>query len=443
MPRDSDPLSRTLRSEHCESLRDCGRRRCVEPSNEPNPAAVRTGIGMSRTQVIARRRRARSLLGGAALALLMMAPASFWLVPAQGSGIATDGSTGWQCSSVVGATPAAISILLRAPGMTLVAGDKVVFYYELQVVNFSAALNGVRIKVPSAEAAFPTSMGTPLRYWLLDRWFTIHSSNWTNASLATSTHAVTASVTLVSTTKMTLSSQRLAVMDTAGFGAVQLALRWQWQIQSVNGSTSTGPWSVPSSGLPHPAIFDPAPYVWVSSTSANPAVIGTDFTANLLGNISKQPFYLELEHPASGIVVRTQGVKGPLGNLTPFAAAILFNSKLNDLGPGMMLLHIHNRCGSLVLSLSVAGVYAPHATLQLNASPSGCGPIKFNGTSFASGAQVVATPSNGTYNLSAGACPGHSFQTWNSTGGLDVTTALSSSTSVRVTYNGTLTARYA
>jgi hypothetical protein len=210
----------------------------------------------------------------------------------------------------------------------------------------------------------------------------------------------------------------------------------------TNGTVSVGPWSRPNSAAPHPSIFDASPYVALASTSAKPAVIGTNFTANLLGAISFQPFYLELEHASTGLVVRTHGVKAPVGNATPFAASILFNSWSNDLAPAPMILHVHNRCGSLLLSIGVDGVYANRATLDLAANPSTCGPVAFNGSSYASGSVVYPAPSNGTYPVSVPGCAGHTFSQWNTTGGLEVVNASAPSTALHVTYNGTLTARF-
>ncbi|MDE1836437.1 MAG: hypothetical protein KGJ23_07465 [Euryarchaeota archaeon] len=79
-------------------------------------------------------------------------------------------------------------------------------------------------------------------------------------------------------------------------------------------------------------------------------------------------------------------------------------------------------------------------SITLAASPASCGPIVFNGTSYASGS--VATVSGGTWPLVANACSGYTFAGWTATSPNVVTSPGSSSTTATISGTGTITALY-
>jgi galactose oxidase-like protein/List-Bact-rpt repeat protein len=84
--------------------------------------------------------------------------------------------------------------------------------------------------------------------------------------------------------------------------------------------------------------------------------------------------------------------------------------------------------------------FIEYPSLNFSASPSACGPLSFNGSSYASGAS--AGFSLGMYAAAAPPCPNALFTHWRATGGVLVSAPDDANTSVRLTGNGTLAAFY-
>jgi YVTN family beta-propeller protein len=82
----------------------------------------------------------------------------------------------------------------------------------------------------------------------------------------------------------------------------------------------------------------------------------------------------------------------------------------------------------------------PHFNVSFSASPRACGPVAFNGSAQADGSNGSYLAGN--YSALANACSDYAFQQWNSTGGVTIGRSFSSSTTVVVSGNGTLTAWY-
>jgi hypothetical protein len=78
-------------------------------------------------------------------------------------------------------------------------------------------------------------------------------------------------------------------------------------------------------------------------------------------------------------------------------------------------------------------------TIQFNSTPS-CGAIVANGTSFGPGSN--GSFPEGNYSLSSGTCSAYQFSRWNSSGGAQLVSDFIGSTSLWVSGNGTVTARY-
>lgn len=387
-------------------------------------------------------RRSRSPASFALLALVVGSAALLAVPLAGATGLPPATGGGFSCKVVFGSTPDALMIAGTGPNGTLGAGGSVGYQYEFQVQNFTASLKGHTVYLPSATVAFTTTTGT-IQPFDLQHTITIANGSWSSPTASAASHTVTSSVAFKSGTTPTLSTQKLAVMVDAGYGKIQLAFRWHWTVTYPNGTHAAGAWTVPTTSGLHPSIFYGAPYVKVVSHTASPVTLGTNYTATLSGGISKEPFFLELEFASSGHVVNSHGATAPAGNTTPFPATIPFNSYTHDLQPATMLVHVHNHCGSMLASISATGVYASSATVTIVSNVAACSGLTFNGASYASGSQITVKPSHTSVPIVAPACAGHTFTNWTSTPALRIITASHASTSVIVTYTGTLEAHYA
>ena len=348
----------------------------------------------------------------------------------------------FSCAVKFGSTPAALLIPLAGPTGTVGSGGAVGFQYQFQVVNYASSQYGHTVYLPTAAVLFPTTTGAFQSYDLKHA-ITITGSSWTNPASSSAWHKLSSSVTFRNGSTPELSTQKLAVMANDGFGTLELAFRWHWVVQSPGGSVTNGPWSVPNSTAFHPSIFYPAPFVDVVNHTPSPVTLGTNYTADLGGFTSSEPFFLELEFAKTGNVVMTHGATAPSGNSSPFAATILFNNRLGDLQPAPMLVHVHNHCGSLLASIPGTGAYAANATVTLATSVAACPTITLQGVHYSAGAHLTVTPSHTSIPITVPSCAGHTFSKWTATPDLRIVTATHPSTSVIVTYTGTLEATYA
>jgi YVTN family beta-propeller protein len=91
------------------------------------------------------------------------------------------------------------------------------------------------------------------------------------------------------------------------------------------------------------------------------------------------------------------------------------------------------------VSITVTSI-VPHYTLTFVVSPTVCGPITFNNSAQASGSN--GSYQQGFYSAIAPACPHYSFRQWNGTFGVSLAAPRNSSSSVKITENGSLTAWY-
>lgn len=96
---------------------------------------------------------------------------------------------------------------------------------------------------------------------------------------------------------------------------------------------------------------------------------------------------------------------------------------------------------SAATNLSVtANVSQPLFTVALLISPTACGPITLNGSTFSNGSQVQLP--SGAFSLSIGSCVGYTFNGWATTGGATVASPTSDPTTVTVTQDGTISATF-
>ncbi len=377
-------------------------------------------------------------LAGLAAMVGLIGPGAILALP----GVAATTAASFQCKVVFGSTPAALAIPNAEPNSSVPAGAKLGFQYEVAVVNYTPALYGKVLRIPETRANFPVAGGGALAFYQIKRNVTITGSAWTDPNLTAAGRVLTAAATFPAGDGANLSTQKLAVMVNDSYGSVELAARWRWTETAPNGTLSDGPWSVPNATAFHPSILYPAPYVTL--VTRNPATVdlGSNVTATLGGAISREAFFLELERP-DGTVFATKGLTAPAGNATPFLVSIRLENRAEDLPAGPELLHIHDHCGDMLMSLPVTGALPSQATVTLRTNTSACASVDLNGTTYPAGTPVTVTPSASAESLVAPSCTGYSFHGWSAKGGLHVTTPSAGHTSVRVTYNGTLTADYA
>jgi hypothetical protein len=354
----------------------------------------------------------------------------------------TSTSSGFTCKVVFGSTPSALQIPNAAPNTTLQPGDQLIVAFEYQAQNFSTAMRGIPVEVPTTLALFPQPGGTDLRVYGAARTIDVPGPNWTGWTNGSAVHSINASVGLSGTSPAWLTTQKLAVMATTPYGTLRLAFRWAWSIRTAAGAFTNGSFSATNMSAFHPTVFDPAPYVRLLGTSGPTGVIGRNASMDLGGAITNDSFFLELEHADTGVVVETRSVPGATSNASPLNVGMWLESRDRDLSAGPMLVHVHNHCGAMLYSVGVRAGFAPNASVRVNVVPARCGPIDLNRTAVASGSTIVMVPSASALGISAGACPGTPFSHWRTEGALDLTSAPANTTTVEIGYNGTLTAQY-
>lgn len=406
---------------------------------------MRTGAGRIGRAVAVGRSGLPLGTGAAALLLLLfLVPPTAGASVAPGAALrassATLGPATPSCNSVYTPTPSAVLIPTANPSHPLVTGGELTVYYEVAALNFTSALNGTKVYVPNVWFRFPI-VGGPL-YEIHENAtvLTLTNGNWTSPALTEKNVTVAGGLAFNQSQKATLDSQKLAVMATATYGNLTIEMRWRWQNTVTGGGRPAGSWSTPTraSGWPKalPSIFEPAPYVYI--TNFNPtAVIGSNYSANLAGLVAGAKFFLEMEYPTSGKVVQDLGQTAPR-NATNFTVQIPVLNYDNYLSPGTFLIHIHDGCGAMLWNKIVDAVYPAWGNVTFYFQPGSCGPITFNGSTYANGTTASVRPSTTPYNFSLPACKGYSFKNWVTTGGLHI----ESSKQLLVSARGTFTVEY-
>ncbi|HZY70654.1 MAG TPA: hypothetical protein VFF67_06740 [Thermoplasmata archaeon] len=382
-----------------------------------------------------------------ALALPVLAPPTASLAP-RGAGRATSvpsfhrsGYCGWD----KGPQPAAIHAGVPEPTFALRQGDSISIAYEVAAQNYTASDKGLVVHVPSVFGLFPTTQGTTVSILLYRQNLTINGPGFTNASLASATKALTSGVAFPKGGTANLTSEKLAVQaDVAKYGALTLQLRWHWITdQSANrGGVTTGNWSTltyRTTQVATPTIFLAAPFVDLLAHTGPTAVIGNNYTASVDGADQSTSFNLEIEN-ATGTIYRQLPITTPAAPPDPQVVAIAIMGDDNGITPGAYLFHLHDHCGAILYSVPVKLAYPSSASLHLGVSPSACGPLSFGGSSYASGSRATVTPSSTAVALSVGSCSGHAFNHWGDSGGADVATSTTTSTSAVTSANGSVVA---
>lgn len=352
-------------------------------------------------------------------------------------------STPLDCNKVTDPTPSALYIPLNEPKTNLSSGGRITTTMEFSVVNFTNASLGVSVYLPTVYFTFPLAPTGTFSVTLSPQTRTIAGPGWTNGTGTTRSTTPAGGLHFPTGGKTRLTTQRVAIQANVPYGQLTLEFRWMWSLTQPNGTVTQSPWTLPQSTYTKgstilPSIFFPAQYIKFLSGPGNgqSVTIGTNYTAQLGGPVAGKYFFLEMENGA-GSVVMSYG-QTAAANATIATVIIPVLNYDHYLTPGLYLVHIHDACGAVLYNKLIKAVFAPIVTVTFYLQPGSCGPMTFNGTSFANGTSGRFVPSVTPYTFTVPGCKGYSFSNWFSTGGLH----LSSSDHLLVSYNGTFTIQY-
>jgi hypothetical protein len=351
------------------------------------------------------------------------------------------GSLTTLANSTCGCSPAALFITNKAPTVGVNVGDLMNITFEWEVLPYQPAFNGTLVHIPSVVTNFTVIKNPNLIILFPQRNVTIAGPNWSNASLASMTKHITTHF-FFSTKDAYISTQRIGVMANVTYNTFKLEFRWHWSIWKTNGTTVTGNWSNNTAGLfHHQDLIIPAPLVYLQPTTVRTLTVGSIFTARLTGLVANQgDWLLEMEYP-NGSVTTWERQWGPNGTTNYYNATIPMQSLGGRVTPGQYLVHIHTPHGAIIFSITVHLTAPTQATVNIVITPSTCGPITINGTSYSNGG--VATYPVGPVTLSASHCTGIFFHSWSQTGGgISFASTRKGPTNATLYYNGTITATY-
>ncbi len=345
------------------------------------------------------------------------------------------------CNAVPSLTPSALLIPAPPPNVSLAPNGQITVSYQFGVVNYTSSDATVGLYLPSMAATFPSTSGLPLQVVIPPAEVQPSGPGWESPSFATHSTVFPGGGGFA-TSPAVLSTSRLAVMASAGYGQVALEFRWRWTVGEPNGTVLQGPWTVPTTqaAWPNslPSIFLPAPMVSVLETTGTTGEIGSNYTAWLGGDTGGRSFLIELEPARTGVPLAKQTFVAPAGDPPSVPASIQLLGENGLLYPGAYLVHVHDSCGAILHSLTLDALYAPSATVGFVISPSSCGGIQLDQQTYVSGEKATLVPSSSPVPYTIGACGGASYTNRTTSGGLhilnDSALLVSASGSIAVTY---------
>jgi len=310
----------------------------------------------------------RAIVGFAMLALLVagaIAGPTAAALPASGPG-----PQGSVCNPS-SPSPAAVAIPLPNPHRGLAAGGSIVTSYEITVENYTAALNGTVVTVPTMEGVFPLAAGGSTLAVTPPTTVRITGSGWSTP--VNHTKVVTSNLTFASGAKAFLTSQKIALMAPIAYGGISLGVRWQWTMVPPSGPVRASGWSVPATTATSPylpSIFYPAPWVGLVLPGGGSAAAGTNVTLALNGSVTNTTFRVVVEYPNNGTEISS--VWEPSGAAPTFnATASLRYGNGTPLAPGSYLLHVHDHCQAIVHSVSLKVTSSPIGGVPFRGSARG------------------------------------------------------------------------
>jgi hypothetical protein len=347
--------------------------------------------------------------------------------------------------------PGALHIPLAGPVVNLQKGDIINLTYEYEAVSYNSSLYSLSLRMPTIFGVFTQKDGALLYVPLLNRNVTISHSQlthyWFNNGVTTHvSDNITGNYTLNPKIQPFLSSVKLAIMANTTWGNLRLGIRWDYSIWiASNDTTLSSAWTVPGHDrLPYTqSVVTPAELVTIASTTPTNTTVGSWFRATLTGLVSPAHYWIEVESPFTGHGVNHVWDNTSSVGLTSYTVGIVLARFHGTMTPTPWLVHIHDSHGDILYSLPVYLTDPTKASVFFKDSPSACGPIEFNGRSYASGTADQYLPVNQTYNLTAASCAGYSFSGWSQFGdGLEIANPGSASTTADLLYNDTVTAKY-
>jgi hypothetical protein len=417
--------------------------RSTERTDRPNSIPAPSN-GRTRKSPRTRSRALVTLGAFFALAILATTAAPIPVTPSHGGSAAPITSSAFgNCNKVGTLTPSALLQGVMVPGRNVTPGGNLSAVMEVMAQNWTPSMSNISVHFPSIFFNFPRASGGNQQLFLSNRSILMNFSGWSNASLAsTRNYTFPSGLAFLYHGVAKIDSMKLAVTATADYGQITIEVRWQWIFTPILGRSVHGPWSVPvnTSNWPRsvPSIFYPAPYTTFLASSGLTAVIGTNYTATLGGDVAGRTFFLEMEYP-SGSVVQAFLQTAP-ANATTFLVRIPMLNYNSYLAPGAFLIHIHDACGAMLYNKTIHAVFASTARVQFFLTPTACASksITFNGTKFTNGSVGMFPPSTSNYTFSLPYCAGHHFNGWLTTGALHI----SSGSTMLVSYNGTFSVYY-
>jgi len=309
-------------------------------------------------------------------------------------------------------------------------------------MNNQASWKGMVLRMPTIFGTFTQTNGNLLFIPVLDRMLTLNGPNYSNGTGTSASEILTKSYTLDPTVQPFLTTLKLAVMANATYGTLRIAFRWEYTMWSpANGTVVHSQWSTFGNHGGQESTVTPAELALLGPTSPEYTTVGSLFYANLIGMVSGQKYWVEVEDPFTGISVEETWRYAPT-NITDYKVTILLQDGHGIMAAAPWLVHIHDQYGDILYSVPVYLSDPSTAAIYFSTSPSVCGPLTFNGVTYHSG-QHATVAANATYNLSAPACPGYTFAGWSQAGGgAQLSSFTSANTTVLALYNATVFATY-
>lgn len=312
-------------------------------------------------------RPAVSLVAIVAFLALALGPVAALRVPgtvSAGAHSAGFGSTNTTGCNPANLSPAAVRIALPNPSTNVAAGGSVSVTYSVTLSSTTTANASFAVYVPSVVAMFPLASGSNFLLYLAPHQLSLAERPGLDHANVTQSKSVASAVNFRSTGTSSISTQKIAVMANASYGALSIDVRWRWSERPSNGASPVnGSWSAasPNATAPNlPSEFEPAPYVPIVATSPNPARAGSNFTVELGGAVVGQSFRVVLEYPNNGTEITSQW-EATDPNASDFnATAPLTYHNGRGLPAAKYLLHIHDRCEAMVHSLTVTVTTSGH-----------------------------------------------------------------------------------
>jgi hypothetical protein len=272
-----------------------------------------------------------------------------------GDSLGSGASTSQACPPTTTTPSAALDIAGTAPAGVLPPGTTLSVSYGVQALTLPSGTSESNVELPGVTAIFALSGGGTFQIFVGAQTLTVTEGAWTivtghSVSFGTNT-------TFSAGPSAQLSTQLLAVMTTAPVGTLDLEVRWSWSIANVDGSSSSGPWTVPGTTGTFPSVFFPDPYVALVGESPSDEQTGAIFSVELSGAPGHTQFLLKLENATTGSTLNRAWFNSTNTAGATFSGSIQLSAGLYGLSPGTYLVHVHDDCGGILYSLSVHVAY--------------------------------------------------------------------------------------